>query len=124
MAKKLPATNEMEEELLRARSILSVARKAAKTYPGNEQKTEGGGNENRQVSISPAMAQEMKDSLEAKLRKLNEITKLERKGSVNKRKLAGDTDEEVNQVSSLYSSCIHLVPSGREHRENSIQLLK
>lgn len=99
------ATSNFEEEVLRAKSIISAVKRkmpiAGDTGSGrNSPQVESPGstvsNENQKFTITSTAAQEIKSSLDAKLNKLSSLTKLENK---EKRKLepggTGSSSEET-----------------------------
>ena len=91
------AASEFEEELLRAKSIISAAKRkmpvAGDTGSGrNSPQVESLGsvsNENQKFTITPSTAQEIRNSLDLKLNKLSAVTKLENR---EKRKLEGASE--------------------------------
>ena len=103
--KQLAASN-FEEELLRAKSILSAVKRkmpiVGDTGSGrNSPQVESSGsvsNENQKFTISSSTAQEIKNSLDAKLSKLSSLTKLENR---EKRKLEGASESSSEETVSF-----------------------
>ena len=113
--KRQLAASNFEEELLRAKSILSAVKRkmpsvgdtgSGKNSPQLES-LGSVGNENQKFVITPSISQEIKSSLAAKLNKLSALSKLEKR---EKRKLEGTSDSSEETVSYLHvvystSSC-------------------
>ena len=103
--KQLAASN-FEEDLLRAKSILSAVKRkmpiVGDTGSGrNSPQVESSGsvsNENQKFTITSSTAQEIKNSLDAKLNKLSSLTKLE---SREKRKLEGASESSSEETVSF-----------------------
>ena len=104
VGKKQLAASNFEEELLRAKSILSVAKRkmpaGGDTGSGRNSpqldSLNSVGNENQKFMISSVTAQEIKSSLAAKLSKLSSLSKQENR---EKRKLEGNSDSSEETVS-------------------------
>lgn len=103
--KQLAASN-FEEELLRAKSIISAVKRkmpiAGDTGSGrNSPQVESLGsvsNENQKFTVTPSTAHEIKKSLDVKLNKLSSLTKLENR---EKRKLEGPSESSSEETVSL-----------------------
>lgn len=110
--KQLAASN-FEEELLRAKSIISAAKRkvpiAGDTGSGrNSPQAESLGsvsNENQKFTITSSTAQEIKNSLDAKLNELSSLTKLENR---EKRKLEGASESSSEETVS-FIICLDVV---------------
>ena len=106
LGKRQLAASNFEEELLRAKSIISAVKRkmpiVGDTGSGrNSPQVESlgnVGNENQKFMISPSAAQDLKNSLEAKLDKLSAFTKLENR---EKRKLEASESSSEEAVSLL-----------------------
>lgn len=106
--KQLAASN-FEEELLRAKSIISAVKRkmpiAGNTGSGrNSPQVESSAsvsNENQKFTITSSTAQEIKNSLDAKLNKLSSSTKLENR---EKRKLEGVSESSSEETVSFLVS--------------------
>lgn len=111
--KQLAASN-FQEELLRAKSILSAVKRkmpiAGDTGSGrNSPQVESSGsvsNENQKFTITSSVAQEIKNSLDAKLNKLSSLTKLEYR---EKRKLEGASESSSEETVSFLTCHLLLI---------------
>lgn len=111
--KQLAASN-FQEELLRAKSILSAVKRkmpiAGDTGSGrNSPQVESSGsvsNENQKFTITSSIAQEIKNSLDAKLDKLSSLTKLEYR---EKRKLEGASESSSEETVSFLTCHLLLI---------------
>lgn len=103
VAKRQSAASNFEEELLRAKSIISAVKRKTPAAGGagsgrNSPQLESlrsSGNENQKFIITSAISQEIKISLAAKLNKLSNLSKLENR---EKRKLEGTSDSSEEMV--------------------------
>jgi len=103
--KQLAASN-FEEELLRAKSIISAVKRkmhiAGDAGSGrNSPQVESSAsvsNENQKFSITSSTAQEIKNSLDVKLNQLSSLTKLENR---EKRKLEGASESSSEETVSI-----------------------
>lgn len=108
--KQLVASN-FEEELLRAKSIISAVKRkmpiAGDTGSGrNSPQVELSGsvsNENQKFTITSSTAQDIKNSLDAKLNKLSSLTRLE------KRKLEGASESSSEETVSFLTCRLLLI---------------
>ena len=111
--KQLAASN-FQEELLRAKSILSAVKRkmpiAGDTGSGrNSPQVESSGsvsNENQKFTITSSTAQEIKNSLDAKLSKLSSLTKLDNR---EKRKLEGASESSSEETVSFLTCHLLLI---------------
>ena len=113
VGKKQLAASNFEEDLLRAKSILSAVRRkmpdVGDTGSGRNSpqmdSLRGVCNENQKFMITSATAQEIQSSLAAKLDKLSALSKLENR---EKRKLEGNSDSSEETVSCLRTYCLRI----------------
>lgn len=107
VTKKHLAASNFEEELLRAKSILSAVKRKIPTAVGDTGSGRNSpqleslgsvGNENQKLMITTTISEQIKSSLATKLNKLSNLSKLE---NSEKRKLEGTSDSSEETVSCL-----------------------
>ena len=106
-SKKQQAASNLEEELLRTKSILSATKSRqpmiANNDPGrNSPETESLediGSQNQKIVITPSIAEEIKSSLDAKLNKLLSTSK-DKKGDVQTKRKLEETSHSSDETVS------------------------
>ena len=107
ITERLSAARNFEEELLRAKSILSAAKRKMLSFTTISDTGSGrnspqpeslnnAGNENQKFIITPELSQEIKSSIAAKLSELSTLSKQENR---EKRRLEGTSDSSEEPVS-------------------------